>query len=64
VPVKTSRRGSVYANNVVEKLQGLGLKSVAWTGKCEADKVSLGRYDVQAGEGGMYGLVSTIDRAL
>jgi hypothetical protein len=30
---------------------------VAWTGKCEADKVSMGRYDVAEGEGGMYGLV-------
>lgn len=42
---------------VVEKLQGIGLKPVAWTGKCEADKVSMGRYDVPEGEGGMYGLV-------
>jgi hypothetical protein len=41
----------------VEKLQGIGLRSVAWTGKCEADKVSMGRYDVAEGEGGMYGLV-------
>lgn len=56
-PVKTARRGSVNAINVVEKLQGIGLKSVAWTGKCEADKVSMGRYDVPEGEGGMYGMV-------
>jgi hypothetical protein len=42
---------------LVEKLQGIGLRSVAWTGKCEADKVSMGRYDVAEGEGGMYGLV-------
>ncbi|KAL1634133.1 Oxysterol-binding protein 3 [Neofusicoccum ribis] len=42
---------------VVEKLQSIGLKPVAWTGKCEADKVSMGRYDVPEGEGGMYGLV-------
>jgi oxysterol-binding protein-related protein 3/6/7 len=51
------RRGSVTATNVVEKLQAIGLRSVAWTGKCEADKVSMGRYDVPEGEGGMYGLV-------
>ncbi|OJD32695.1 oxysterol binding protein [Diplodia corticola] len=42
---------------VVEKLQSIGLKPVSWTGKCEADKVSMGRYDVSEGEGGMYGLV-------
>ena len=54
---KAPRRGSVNSSNVVEKLQGIGLKSVAWTGKCDADKVSMGRYDVPEGEGGMYGLV-------
>ncbi|KAF2812066.1 oxysterol binding protein 1 [Mytilinidion resinicola] len=42
---------------VVEKLQGLGYKKVAWAGKCEADKVSMGKFDVPEGEGGMYGLV-------
>lgn len=51
------RRGSVTSSNVVEKLQSIGLKSVAWAGRCEADKVSMGRYDVLDGEGGMYGLV-------
>lgn len=52
-----SRRASVTENNVVEKLQNIGLKSVAWTGRCEADKVAMGRYDVPEGEGGTYGLV-------
>jgi oxysterol-binding protein-related protein 3/6/7 len=33
------------------------MKSVLWAGKCEADKVSVGTYDVADGEGGMYGLV-------
>lgn len=42
---------------MVEKLEKLGLKKVAWTGKCEADRVSLGKYDVPDGEGAMYGLV-------
>jgi hypothetical protein len=42
---------------VLEKLSALGLKQVQWAGKCEADKVSMGTYDVPAGEGGMYGLV-------
>ncbi|KAK5043452.1 Oxysterol-binding protein 3, partial [Cryomyces antarcticus] len=57
-----SRRGSTATSRndtttVVEKLKSLGLKPVAWTGKCEADKVSMGRYEVPEGEGGMYGLV-------
>ncbi|PSK42375.1 hypothetical protein B9Z65_4289 [Elsinoe australis] len=42
---------------VLDKLQSIGLKCVSWTGKCEADQVSMGRFDVQEGEDGMYGLV-------
>jgi oxysterol-binding protein-related protein 3/6/7 len=42
---------------VVQKLEAIGLKCVHWSGKCEADKVSMGNYDVVDGEGGMYGLV-------
>ncbi|GAB7358792.1 hypothetical protein MBLNU230_g4017t1 [Neophaeotheca triangularis] len=59
-PSKTPRRGSVTRNDtstVVEKLQGIGLRPVAWNGRCDADIVSMGRYDVVQGEGGMYGLV-------
>lgn len=57
-PNAAPRRGSVSTSSgVVEKLQGIGLRSVAWTGKCEADKVTMGRYDVPEGEGGTYGLV-------
>ncbi|KAK4626156.1 Oxysterol-binding [Fulvia fulva] len=56
-PQQASRRASVTDSNVVEKLQGIGLRSVAWTGRCEADKVAMGRYDVPEGEGGTYGLV-------
>ena len=41
----------------MEKLSAIGLKQVHWAGKCEADKVSMGTYDVPEGEGGMYGLV-------
>lgn len=55
-----NRRASVSRNDatvVVERLKNIGLKCVAWTGKCDADKVSMGRYDVVEGEGGMYGLV-------
>ncbi|KAK5164774.1 Oxysterol-binding protein 3 [Saxophila tyrrhenica] len=57
VSTTSARRASVTSVNVVEKLTAIGLKSVAWTGRCEADKVSMGRYDVLDGEGGMYGLV-------
>ncbi|KND91738.1 Oxysterol-binding protein C23H4.01c [Tolypocladium ophioglossoides CBS 100239] len=38
-------------------LTGKGFIPIEWYGKCEADKVSMGTYDVQQGQGGMYGLV-------
>lgn len=50
----TSRNDKTF---VFEKLSAIGLKQVQWSGKCEADKVSLGTYDVPEGGGGMYGLV-------
>lgn len=40
-----------------EKLDKIGLKQVHWVGKCEAEKVSIGTWDVPDNEGGMYGLV-------
>ncbi|PMB65114.1 Oxysterol-binding C23H4.01c [Beauveria bassiana] len=40
-----------------EILLNKGFKLVRWVGKCEADKVSIGTYDVLDGQGGMYGLV-------
>jgi oxysterol-binding protein-related protein 3/6/7 len=49
--------GRNEASAALEKLQNIGLKQVAWFGRCDADKVSMGRYDVPAGEGGMYGLL-------
>lgn len=42
---------------VIDKLKGIGLKQVAWYGKCEADKFTQGRYDVPPGEAGNYALV-------
>ena len=54
---KRGRKVSLSTNSVVEKLEGIGLKSVAWSGRCEADRVSMGVYDVKDGDGGMYGLV-------
>ncbi|KAF2020916.1 hypothetical protein BU24DRAFT_429832 [Aaosphaeria arxii CBS 175.79] len=60
VPNTRSRGLSTSRNDrtvVFEKLSAIGLKQVQWTGKCEAEKVSLGTYDVPDGGGGMYGLV-------
>ncbi|OQN98150.1 hypothetical protein B0A48_15982 [Cryoendolithus antarcticus] len=57
---KRSRRNSILRHDsaaLVEKLRTIGMKPVAWNGKCEADRVSTGRYDVPDGEAGMYGLV-------
>ncbi|KAF2449422.1 oxysterol binding protein 1 [Karstenula rhodostoma CBS 690.94] len=42
---------------VFEKLDKIGLKQVHWVGKCDAEKVSMGTWDVPENEGGMYGLV-------
>ena len=57
----TRARGASTSRNektsVLEKLSAIGLKQVHWQGKCEADLVSMGTYDVPQGEGGMYGLV-------
>ncbi|EAW09182.1 oxysterol-binding protein related protein OSH3 [Aspergillus clavatus NRRL 1] len=43
--------------SVVEKLTGIGLRQVQWIGKCEADKIVKGTYDVPPNEGGNYALV-------
>jgi hypothetical protein len=59
-PITRGRGASTSRNDrtvVLEKLSAIGLKQVQWHGKCEADLVSMGTYDVPAGEGGMYGLV-------
>lgn len=45
------------AGTAPEQLRKKGFKLVDWHGKCDADKVSMGTYDVQAGNGGMFGLV-------
>ncbi|KAI9928031.1 hypothetical protein MW887_002883 [Aspergillus wentii] len=43
--------------SVTEKLTGIGLKQIRWVGKCEADKIAQGTYDVPANDGGNYALV-------
>ncbi|PIG80283.1 transcription elongation factor spt6 [Aspergillus arachidicola] len=42
---------------IIERLTGIGLKQIQWIGKCEADKIVKGTYDVPANEGGNYALV-------
>lgn len=52
--------GGRHSNNnlsVIEKLTGIGLKQIKWVGKCEADKIAQGTYDVPQNEGGNYALV-------
>ncbi|RMZ90622.1 hypothetical protein DV736_g2144, partial [Chaetothyriales sp. CBS 134916] len=48
---------SPNAPSIVEKLQSTGLRQVLWIGRCEADKVTQGKYDVPPGESGNYALV-------
>lgn len=38
-------------------LKSKGFIPIKWTGKCEADKVSMGTHEVLQGQSGMYGLV-------
>ncbi|OAA62415.1 oxysterol-binding protein 1 [Niveomyces insectorum RCEF 264] len=45
------------ASTAPEQLRKKGFKLVNWHGKCDADKVAMGTYDVQPGNGGMFGLV-------
>lgn len=52
----SSARGS-NSTSVIDKLTAIGLKSIQWIGKCEADKIAQGTYDVPQNEGGNYALV-------
>ncbi|KAK6841716.1 oxysterol binding protein [Apiospora arundinis] len=54
---KGGRFGRRDASSAQEQLQSKGFTIMKWHGKCEADKVSMGTYDVLAGEGAMFGLV-------
>ncbi len=56
----SSRRrssGRNDATNAAKKLQELGLILILWIGRCEAEKVAMGKYDVPADQGGMYAVV-------
>ncbi|KAI9651528.1 MAG: hypothetical protein M1831_000781 [Alyxoria varia] len=57
-----ARRSSAFSQSespsiAIDKLEKLGMKKIQWTGKCEADRATIGRYDVPDGGAGMYGLV-------
>ncbi|KAL4919092.1 Oxysterol-binding protein-domain-containing protein [Aspergillus aurantiobrunneus] len=43
--------------SLIEKLTAMGLKQIRWVGKCEADKIVQGTYDVPSNEGGNYAIV-------
>ncbi len=43
--------------SLIDKLTTMGLKQIRWVGKCEADKIVQGTYDVPSNEGGNYALV-------
>ncbi|KAI1500858.1 oxysterol-binding protein [Biscogniauxia marginata] len=45
------------ASTAQEQLASKGFIPIKWYGKCEADKVSMGTYDVLSGHGGNYGLI-------
>ncbi|PYH92942.1 hypothetical protein BO71DRAFT_328769 [Aspergillus ellipticus CBS 707.79] len=43
--------------SIIEKLTAIGLKQIQWIGKCEAERIVRGTYDVPANGGGNYALV-------
>ncbi|KAL3470804.1 Oxysterol-binding protein-domain-containing protein [Aspergillus californicus] len=45
------------STSLIDKLTAMGLKQIRWVGKCEADKIVKGTYDVPSNEGGNYALV-------
>ncbi|KAG9242702.1 Oxysterol-binding protein-domain-containing protein [Calycina marina] len=64
IPTERARRPSSVSsgkNNTdstaQDQLKAKGFLPVQWYGKCEADKVLMGTYAVQPGQGGMYGLI-------
>lgn len=53
----TAGRHNANHSSVIEKLTAIGLKQVRWVGKCEADRIAQGTYDVPHHAGGNYALV-------
>ncbi|PLB51709.1 oxysterol binding protein [Aspergillus steynii IBT 23096] len=56
LPSTGSSRSNSSAS-ILDRLAGFGLKQIRWLGKCEAEKIVKGTYDVPANEGGNYALV-------
>ncbi|KAF3058000.1 Oxysterol-binding protein like protein C23H4.01c [Daldinia childiae] len=54
---KGNRFAKKDSSTAQEQLASKGFIPVKWYGKCEADKVSMGTYDVFKGHGGMFGLI-------
>ncbi|KAI0099527.1 Oxysterol-binding protein-domain-containing protein [Daldinia grandis] len=54
---KGTRFAKKDSSTAQEQLASKGFIPVKWYGKCEADKVSMGTYDVLKGHGGMFGLI-------
>lgn len=55
-PLNTRQRSD--AIDCREKMAAAGLQEVYWHGRCEPEKVTTGTYQVEAGKGGMFALVS------
>ncbi|KAK1146665.1 Oxysterol-binding protein 3 [Aspergillus melleus] len=56
LPSTASSRSNA-SGSILDRLAGFGLKQIRWLGKCEAEKIVKGTYDVPANEGGNYALV-------
>lgn len=54
---KSGRFSRRDASTAQEQLSSKGFIHMKWYGKCEADKVSMGTFDVLPSQGGMFGLV-------
>lgn len=57
---ESSKKGAFAkkdSSTAQEQLTKKGFRVISWHGKCEADKVSMGTYDVDHGHGGMFGLI-------
>ncbi|KAH7026259.1 oxysterol-binding protein, partial [Microdochium trichocladiopsis] len=58
--VQNNVKGGLFkkdGSSAQEQLSSKGFMLMKWIGKCEADKVSIGTYDVAKDKGGMFGLV-------
>ncbi|KAL7623339.1 Oxysterol-binding protein 3 [Parahypoxylon ruwenzoriense] len=54
---KAGRFPKKDSSTAQDQLANKGFIPIKWHGKCEADKVSMGTYDVLKGHGGMFGLI-------